>query len=186
MRISIGEFILAAAPSHEGEEQALEKQLTQEIYLTLLEKHLTKLVEANAFPARSDSPVLHQLENVLLRYDKPIKWRNFLDGLRKRKRWWNKESERWTSAPQWIRTLWEWLPDEDGNLPTNNPADECLRNANQSMRQIYYPEDEYETSQVDAPLSEDDWETLEQQLSENLRIVVLRELLLRIVRRAIR
>jgi len=182
MRTSIGEFILTAVPSHEGEEQALEKQLTQEVYLTLLEKHLIEFVEANAFPARSDSPVLHQLENVLLRYDKPTQWRNFLDGLRKRKRWWNEENGRWTSAPQWIRLFWEWLPDERGNLQAETPADECLQKANQSRKEIYYPEED----DIPPLFFPEDWEESAEHPPEQLRIAVLRELLLRIVRRAIR
>ena len=192
MRTSTSEFLQAAAGIGAGE--PLEIHLTSKIYLNLLENQLAAAAERYAdlvHDVRPD-PTWHQFETVLLRHSDPRKWRNFLDGLRTRKGWWmEKEGSRgkeWVWAgdtPKWIREFCGWLPDENGNWrKEDNPVYECLERAREAVKEIYYPDRGGREEKL--PLREkDDVEALLLRLSENLRASVLREILLRLVRRGL-
>lgn len=131
MKHRIGAFIAAAI--REGEAaRTLKQQLTIEIYLAALEKKLTQ--EAAKHPPEADVRELRTLLNVFLRYPNPKQWRNYLQGLAQRKKWWDDKEKTLTGAPDWASKLWHWLRED----PAKDKASEVLNSTREDLRRAFY------------------------------------------------
>ena len=139
-------------------------------YLTLLDKHLDRIAQADEMKGEDSTRELQTFRNVVLRYDDTKEWKKYLDWLRQRKGWWDSENDEWTSNfPKWIRLFWEWVNDL-------KRVNECLDEADKLLRQIHFEDGGFKKR---APISKSDWDNLLKPSLEKLRKPVLREFLLR-------
>lgn len=171
IQISVGAFYNNLPPK---------KQIVVDVYLDLLERCMAEAIDEHTLK-RSEEQILHQFENVLLRINDPKKWRTFLYNVCKRKGW-SVNDEISDSAPEWIRDFCRWLPDKDG-IWQNNKVDECIVGANGNLYSIYYSDNRQAKTRL--TLSEDEWNELAEELYLVLRTAVLRELMLRLVVKAL-
>jgi hypothetical protein len=175
MRQHIGEFLVAAA----GVQPDLRQQLTAEAYLRVLEKQLSRAVEEHTIKkqeAQAAQSELRTLENVLLRYEDPMQWRNYLKALGNRKKWWDKrENCPASNAPDWARRLWTWLPDEASNWPAGDPTSKILEASHQRLREAFYSPDR--RSFLSPPLREDRFDRFLDEFVDQLRHATCREFL---------
>lgn len=131
MKQRIGAFIAAAVRKGEAA-RTLKQQLVIEIYLAALEKKLTR--EATKHSPEGDARELRTLLNVFLRYPNPKQWRNYVQGLAQRKKWWDDKEKTLTGAPDWASQLWDWL--REG--PEKNKASEILNSTREDLRRSFY------------------------------------------------
>lgn len=171
MRPRVGEFLREQAISlTKGCE--VSEQLMVESLLGLLDRELDKAVEDRraVHKLQSDKRLLRQFENIVLRYEERQQWHNFLAGLKKRGK-----------LRGVLENFSEWLASEE-----NNPANDCLEEATRILSELHYGETSGGTRRNSfPPLEEENWHPIAATLKEQLRPIVLRELLLRAVKRAL-
>ena len=170
MRQNISEFLWEKA-TYLIARRELAERLMVESLLGLLDRAIDKAVESqlSAHDLRSDKRVLHQFENILLRYENPDHWRNFLEGLKRRNK-----------LGGMLKELLQWFAPED-----NGPANQCLDQSVNLLSEFHYGEIKGVRRNSFPPMEEEDWQRFSALLKEQLRPVVLRELLLRAVKGAL-
>jgi hypothetical protein len=148
------------------------EQSLVESLLGLLDREIDKAVEDRlaAYKLQFDKRVLRQFENIVLRYEDPQQWRNFLVGLKKRGK-----------LRGILEKFSEWLASEE-----DSPANNCLKGAAQILSELHYGETSGGTRRnLFPPLEEESWQPIAATLKKQLYPVTLRELLLRAVKRAL-
>jgi hypothetical protein len=127
MKPAVGEFLLnqAGKLSHAN----FEDQIALESWLAVLECQLCEEIDLNRI--ETGERQLRDMENVLLRYEDPQQWCNFLQGLAQRRGWWDRDKKcvRDKGVPEWARSLWKWLYDTPGMPDSHHPVDKALQTA---------------------------------------------------------
>jgi hypothetical protein len=168
MKPSIGEFLGEKTASF-ATAYEVPVQLMVEGFLGFLDREVDGVVEAQLASHKSqpDKRVLRQFENTLLRYEEPSYWCNFLEGL-------NKPGK----SGGLLQKFLEWLKSKE-----TGPVNRCLEEAAGILRDLYYGETARGVKHnYFPPIEEDDWQPLVAGLQQQLRPVVMRDLLLRTVR----
>jgi len=169
MKPHIGELLWEQVASFIAQRE-LSVQLQIESFLGFLDREIDKAVEQLAAHTSRNERLLRQFEDILLRYADCQPWRNFLKSLSKRGK-----------LDSVLGKFLDWLTPEK-----ENPAEPCLHDAAEILREFYYGEKANGARKNSSPpLEKENWEEMAEELTERLRPVVLRELLLRTVRKVL-
>lgn len=167
MKPRIGELLREQTASFIAQHE-FSTQLQIESFLGFLDREIDKIVEQLVIHPSPNKRLLRQFEEILLRHTDVQLWRNFLKSLDKRGK-----------LDGVLGKFLDWLTKAC-------PAEACLHDAAEILREFYYgKKEDGARKNFSPPLEEESWKEIAVEMKEWLHPVVLRELLLRIVREAL-
>lgn len=153
---------------------SLEKQLVLDEFVQNLYEELVKNSDAVGCLRRLERGQLHDLMNVLLRYEEPAKWRDFAEATKKRKASNEGVARSFTKLAEWCAPL----VSAANRLPDNHPLTKAFSTTRASIEAMLERE-------RGADEMQQKWNAFLDEIEAGLRAAALREWLCLSIRRTL-